>query len=284
MGLPEPTTDRTQMNADLAEFGYCLAADALAADQLASLGDAVDRVAREDAAAGRMFVDTNGNNQRLWQLLNRGPEFLALAEHPLALDLAGVVLGSRTPTDSAAHELPAFLLSSLTGNIAGPDGHPMSLHADQGYVNEPWPGAPLVCNGGWFIDDFTETNGATLVVPGSHLHNRRPDRSARSEARPAIGPAGTLLFLDGRTWHGTGANTTQDELRRAVFSYFCRPWIRLQENHSESLHPDIRASMSPTLRRLCGFDRFGPSVGMIDGMPPDDTRPSPTIRRYTASG
>ena len=284
MSLPKPTTDRAQMSADLVEHGYCLVADALGAEQLNALSDAVDRVAREDTAAGQRFLDTNGNNQRLWQLLNRGPEFLELAEHPLALDLAGEVLGNRASFGSAADDLPQFLLSSLTGNIAGPAGHPMTLHADQGYVHEPWPDYPLVCNGGWLIDDFTPTNGATLVVPGSHLLNRHPDRGAERDAVPVIGPAGTLLFLDGRTWHGTGANTTDGDIRRALFSYFCQQWIRLQENHSASLKPEVVASMSPTLRRLCGFDMFGRSLGMIDGLPTNDLAPSPTIRGYSEDG
>ena len=205
MSLPEPTTDRAQMSADLVEHGYCLVADALGAEQLNALSDAVDRVAREDTAAGQRFLDTNGNNQRLWQLLNRGPEFLELAEHPLALDLAGEVLGNRASFGSAADDLPQFLLSSLTGNIAGPAGHPMTLHADQGYVHEPWPDYPLVCNGGWLIDDFTPTNGATLVVPGSHLldtrtavpsatrcpSSDRPARCCSSTAAPGTAPAPT---------------------------------------------------------------------------------------------
>ena len=77
--LPRPTTDRARMSEDLDEHGYCLVADALSGKELAALQSAVDRAAREDIDSGNPFVDEGGANQRLWQLLNRGPEFVALA-------------------------------------------------------------------------------------------------------------------------------------------------------------------------------------------------------------
>ncbi len=65
----------------------------------------------------------------------------------------------------------------------------MELHADQGYVLPPWNG-PLVANLAWMLDDFTADNGATLVVPGSHLPNGRPDPLAHDEAIAAEALAG----------------------------------------------------------------------------------------------
>lgn len=265
--LPKPTSDRSQLSADLAEYGYCLVADALPGAKLKGLQAAVDRTAGEDIAGGLPFVDEGGANQRLWQLLNRGEEFVELAEHPVALELAGELLGNRTAYGIENDGLPQFLLSSLTANIAGYGGTPMLMHCDQGYVHEPWPDYPIVCNGGWLLDDFREENGATLAIPGSHKLNRNPATGEEKEAIPVEAPAGTLFFFDGRLWHGTGSNRTRT-LRRGIFSYFCQPWIRTQENHTASLDPEVAENASPVLRRLVGLDAYGISVGMINGLPP----------------
>ncbi|MEM7092301.1 MAG: phytanoyl-CoA dioxygenase family protein [Actinomycetota bacterium] len=275
--MPEPTSDLARAEADLCQHGYCLVAHALDPVEVAARRDAVDRSARADFEAGRAYVDSAGNNQRLWQLLNRGPEFVALAEHPLALRLATALLGEVTAFRGRGDGLPQFQLSSITANIAGPGGHKMILHADQGFHPEPWPAHPVVCNGGWLLDDFTAENGATLVVPGSHRSNHNPRYADAEQAVPIVGPAGTLFFFDGRLWHGTGENRT-DQLRRAVFTYYCQPWIRTQEAHVASLDPDVVDSASPLLRRLTGFDRYGETLGMIDGLPPrTDVDPAPHL-------
>lgn len=71
------------------------------------------------------------------------------------------------------------LLSNINANIAGPGGGKMVLHADQGYVIPPWPPEPLVANVIWMVDDFTEDDGATLMVPGSHRLGHEPFESIK---------------------------------------------------------------------------------------------------------
>ena len=66
------------------------------------------------------------------------------------------------------------------------------------------------CNVMWTVDDFTARNGATIVVPGSHLCGREPDPELDEDANwtPAMAPAGSFVVLDGRVWHSTGANVS----------------------------------------------------------------------------
>ena len=119
-------------------------------------------VARVEREAGidqdPKWVD-GPENQRVFGLLNKGAEFVELVEHPVVLALMEHLLDA------------AFLLSSITANVTGPGGYPMGLHYDQGYVPQPWPPVPLVANSIWMLDDFTEENGATRFVPGSHLED-----------------------------------------------------------------------------------------------------------------
>lgn len=271
-GLPEPTTDLDRARADLGTHGYCLVADALDDDQLTRLRADLVAVARQEVEAGRAYVDGGGANQRVWQLLNRGQAFCDLAVHPVGLALVDHLVGGYTAYGAADDGLPQFLLSSLTANIAGPGGAAMALHSDQGYIPLPWPDMPLVANIGWMLDDFTAANGATRIVPGSHRRGALPGPDVARLAVPAEGPAGTALVFDGRTWHGTGPNTTIDQRRHGVLAYYCRPWIRQQENSTTSVAAGVVDAAPPVLRRLLGFDRWH-TLGMIGGLPPDGALP-----------
>lgn len=251
--LPSPTNDLDRAGADLDEFGYCVVADVLDADTLQQARTALDDVAAAEVAAGCAYLEHDGANQRVWNLLNKGQPFLDLLVHPLARQLITGVLGK------------AHLLSSLTANIAGPGGLPMALHADQGYVPPPWP-RPVVCNIAWMLDDFTNANGATRVVPGSHRFDRNPGRD-QVDTAPAEGPAGAIMCFEGRLWHGTGANTTAGERRRAILSYHCAPFLRQQENVFRSIAPEVEAALTPELRSLLGYDTYF-GLGMVDGLDP----------------
>ena len=161
--------------------GYCIVPDVLDADEVAAACAALERAAAEDLAAGTAATYGPGDaNQRVWALLNRGDEFVGMALHPVALRFARAQLGSDV------------LLSNISANITGPGGdHEIGrLHTDQGFFPEPWPQV-VASNVAWFLDDFTEANGATLVVPGSHRASgtRRTTSSHRhppgSPGRPA---------------------------------------------------------------------------------------------------
>lgn len=265
--IPEPTTDRDRARLDLDRHGYCLVADALSKDEARALRARLVQAAADDVEVGAATFDSGGKNQRVWQLLNRGAEFCQLAEHPLALDLIGGLLGGHVPEHipgAADDELPNFLLSNIAANIAGPGGKPQYLHADQVFVPLPWPPFPLTASVMWMLDDFTPANGGTRIAPGSHVESRNADPAAEAQVTSVEGPAGTAFVFDGRVWHGTGANTT-DQRRHGILSYYSVPWLRQQENSTVSLNDDVRQTMSRTLRRLAGFDPYA-FYGMRNGV------------------
>ena len=250
-----PTTDLREARGDLDRHGYCLVEGALSSDQVAALRQRLVELAAAEVAAGTDYVYENGANQRVWALLNKGAVFVDLALHPLALELMEHLLGH------------GFLLSNIDANIAGPGGQPMFLHADQSFVPPPWPWPfPLVANIMWMLDDFTPENGATRVVPDSHLKGHGPELSGGAEPVPACAPAGTAMVFDGRLWHQTGANVTADERRHGILAYYCRPFMRQQENWFVSLRPEVLESAPGRLRQILGYDNYL-SLGMIDGMP-----------------
>lgn len=250
--LPPITDDVEEASEHLASYGVCRLEGALSPEAVDTLREGVRAAAAEDAAADQSYLYSGGANQRVWALFNRGPSFLELTENPAALRVIRSVLGSDA------------LLSNLSANVTGPGGSPMKPHWDQDWADRPWPYA-LVAHVIWMIDPFTEDNGGTLVWPGSHLLDDAPQGDGLV---PATGPAGTALVVDGRTWHGTGRNATADGERIGVLAYYCRPYIRQQENMTLSLSPGIRDALSAERRKLYGLD-FYEYLNMVGGPPRD---------------
>ena len=249
--LPDVTSDLDQACADLDELGVARIADVLSPSELDALRTRLVEQAAAERSAGVAFIDGGGANQRVWNLPSKGAAFRDLLRRPLVRTLARHVLDGD------------YCLSSHTANIAGPGGAPMVLHSDQGYAPRDIEMA-LTMNVMWMLVDFTEDNGATRLVPGSHRIPAEPPGDRPVATVPGVGPAGTALVFDGRIWHGTGANTTAAEYRYGVLTYFCRPWMRPQENYTLSTHPDVLASADDELRALLGL-RVWRTLGGVEG-------------------
>jgi ectoine hydroxylase-related dioxygenase (phytanoyl-CoA dioxygenase family) len=252
-----PTPDLDRALRDIETDGFTIIPDMLMGDALASTRDALYRAAECDRARGReqrlmLDYEHDRTNQRVANVLSRDPLFEDLAFHPAAVHFVKSVLG-----------WPA-LLSNFSANITGPGGGEMVLHADQIVVPEPWSDRPQGLNIGWCLDDFTEENGATRVVPGSHKHNRFPkgdDNLADTIALEA--KAGSMLVFESRLWHHTGNNITKDERRAGIFGWYTTSIYRTQENWFLSLKPEIRQFATDEMLVLLGYKAAG--LGVVNG-------------------
>lgn len=257
--LPPPAQTVDEGLEHIRSHGLCIIHDVLTGNTLKSAQEALYRAAEDERARGRggqWRYDFDATNQRLWNMLSRDPIFVDMAEHPMALDFVKAVIG-----------WPA-LLGNISANITGPGGGEMVLHADQGLFPEPWAADPQGLNVGWCIDDFTDENGATRVVPGSHQLNRspRPDEAmAPSVAMEA--PAGSIIVFESRLWHKTGFNKTSDRHRAGVFAWYSKPIYRPQENWFLSLNPSVRRFGSEELLTLLGYKTE--LMGLIYGDSPN---------------
>jgi len=258
--LRAPTTDVARALADLRHTGLCVIRDALTPDPLGEVRDAVYRAARSDRRRGREVkfagdYPEDDTNQRVWNLPSRDPIFLDLVEHPLALTFVRETIG-----------WPA-LLSNISANITGPGGGEMVFHADQTYMPQPWSGVQGI-NVIWCVDDFTEANGATRVVPGSHRLNRAPTEADHGVPTvPLEAPAGSMVVMEGRVWHKTGNNRTADQTRAGIFGWYTGPIYLPQENWWLSLDPSIRQFGSDNLLVLFGYRVT--SFGKVNGASPE---------------
>jgi len=177
------------------------------------------------------------------------------------------------------------IVSSFGANIAKKGGVRMDLHTDQWWAPDPvdrekdfLPTAsitrkkfnyeinknvinntdliarPSVSNVLIMINGMTFENGGTMVVPGSHLYGRHPEKKLDSDIKliAAEGPPGCAIITDGRLWHGTGANITE-EPRIAIIITFCGPQFRPQENYTYGLRKNLLKKLNDFQKELLGF-------------------------------
>jgi ectoine hydroxylase-related dioxygenase (phytanoyl-CoA dioxygenase family) len=257
--VPAPTRNLQQGLANIAEYGLTIVPEVLGGDVLKRTREALYRAAASDRARGReqkfgLDYAHDDTNQRVWNVLSRDPLFEDLAFHRVAVDYVKAVLG-----------WPA-LLGNISANITGPGGGEMVLHADQIFVPEPWPSAPQGLNVAWCLDDFTEANGATRFVLGSHKLNRAPRPDEDPPTAPMQAPAGSVVVFESRVWHKTGDNRTAGETRAGVFGWYTRPIYRTQENWFLSLRPEIRQFAGDEQLVLLGYRTVG--LGLVNGASP----------------
>jgi ectoine hydroxylase-related dioxygenase (phytanoyl-CoA dioxygenase family) len=98
------------------------------------------------------------------------------------------------------------------------------------------------------IDAFTEDNGGTLLVPGSHQRAEQPER----EAIPALCPAGSMIVFDSTLWHAAGANVSGRD-RLAVNQQFTQSFIKPQIDYVRALGDAAVLRQSPRTQQLLGW-------------------------------
>ena len=118
----------------------------------------------------------------------------------------------------------------------------------------------------WPLEEFTEANGATRIIPGSHRWiDRYPGPDVETTCVEM--PAGTALVYLGNVWHGGGANRT-DRIRLGVVLHYAVGWLRPVENHVLAVPPDVARDLPPRLQELLGYNIHPPFIGYVDGRHP----------------
>lgn len=161
------------------------------------------------------------------------------------------------------------LISSISSIAIGPGETAQPVHADDQIQPIGRPHPATVCNSMWALTDFTEANGATRIVPGSHKLDHNPPYDEHQETIAAEMTAGSVMIWNGSMWHGGGANTT-DSTRVGIAMNYCAGWIRQQENQQLGLPTDLVAQFTPRLRELCGFGVYHGLMGHINKQSPGE--------------
>jgi ectoine hydroxylase-related dioxygenase (phytanoyl-CoA dioxygenase family) len=190
--------------------------------------------------------------RRTGSMIARSPSFRPLAIHPLVTGTLDQVLGDHA-TSYQLH---------LTQVIDIGPGEPGQLvHRDQwAFDFFPFPsGYEVECHVMWAMTDFTELNGATRVIPGSHKWEDKL-RPQYEETVPAEMPKGSVFFYVGSVYHGGGANQS-DERRLGINVGYTLSWLRQEENQYLACPPDVARTIDEDLAKLIGYRRGAYALG-----------------------
>jgi len=240
-------------------------------------------LARIRAALAPHFVaDIKGRNDfeglctnRVYALLAKDPVFADLAIHPLALAFAEADLGADC------------LLSACLAINLQPGETVQPWHYDDSHYAAPRPRPSWGVSAFWAIDAMTADNGATELLPGSHLWDAEPpggaldaqafvrqaigdpahDPGAHADAIKAVLPAGSLMLAKGTLWHRGGANRS-DRPRLLITPQYCPGWTRQLENMALAVPPERARTLPARAQALIGYSIHPPFMGYVDGVHP----------------
>ena len=151
------------------------------------------------------------------------------------------------------------ILNSFTAlsNIPGEEGvFHKKVHRDiRGYSSD----VPIMLNMLIMLDDFTEDNGSTLLLPGSHLKLEAPsDNEFKNNAIKSTGVAGDIIIWNSNLFHASGTNNTSS-VRRALPITFSLPYYKQLLDYPKAIGYDKYDSYEEKIRRILGYESRVPA-------------------------
>jgi ectoine hydroxylase-related dioxygenase (phytanoyl-CoA dioxygenase family) len=200
----------------------------------------INKKYEEDGGTANFYP---GKTKRITALVARSETFRTFVTHPLMLSACDAIL-----KPNCVH----YQVHATAALKIGPGAREQVLHREEDpYQFFKVPRPRMILASMWAITDFTEANGGTKIVPGSHLWPA--DRVARpDEVVAAAMPAGSVLLWMGGTLHGAGANRT-DEWRYGVFLSYSLGWLRQEENQYIDVPGEIARTLDKRVRDLVGY-------------------------------
>jgi ectoine hydroxylase-related dioxygenase (phytanoyl-CoA dioxygenase family) len=254
--LMMPTMPATAASEDVArrllDDGYVVVTGLMDGTGLDAARADLDRVLRATPTGRNAFEGFT--TQRVYALFAKTRTFDTAATHPLLLGVLDEVLGH-------------YQLSAPVGIRIGPGEKAQILHRDDAIYPVPEPHPPLVVNTMWPLDEFTEQNGATRFIPGSHRWPQGRAPTVDDQVDTAVIAPGSVLFYLGSLWHGGGANQTAAP-RLGVILEYAAGWLRQQENHCLAVPREVARELPERLQELLGYNIYPPFVGYVDGVHP----------------
>lgn len=261
------------------EQGYVIIPDFFNAEEVADMCAEIDRLQKIEGQYGGHEVHIEPGALRLSNLFNKSPAFDRLLRC--------------APTLAAAHRLMGEIrVYSLNARNPAKGQGQQPLHSD---APRAYPEDWRVVNTMVMLDDMTEDNGPTRVVPGSHklvpinvpdinmaemkLIELTPEEEAIVPKDPqaqhpreihVTGKAGSIAVINGRIWHG-GTRNESGASRRVLHLAIGRRDIPQQFNEREHLTQALHDRAGPAERYLLDIEGATPTVDDPLAIP-DDAR------------
>jgi ectoine hydroxylase-related dioxygenase (phytanoyl-CoA dioxygenase family) len=169
---PKHVEQGMAMNPDQAVFelelyGYTVLPSVISAAEAAELARLVDDA---DARIGMDYSYDDAFARLVPCVPALGAQCMALVDNPQVLDVIERAIGLD------------LVLGSMNCRIVRPGDPDQGLHSDIPAVHRRVIGPPVMLQAVWMVDGFTEENGATRIIPGSHRH---PEAARSPASRPS---------------------------------------------------------------------------------------------------
>ena len=249
--------------ARIEQRGYTIVEDAIEPALVATLRDTIRRLERELHVRPRGTAAEGRATMRMYNLLAKDAAFQAMPVHPNVLPIAERLLDR------------GLLLSGMTAIDIGPGERPQPMHGDDIVMSRhlPRPHVTMMVTSMWALTDFTDDNGGTRFVPGSHRYAHTPespDAPIDVDVHALEMPAGAVMIFHGSLWHAGGANVTDDDWRLGVNVQYCPGFVRQQQNPYLGVPVEIAATFSDRLLELLGYRLYKGIMGHVDGASPGE--------------
>jgi ectoine hydroxylase-related dioxygenase (phytanoyl-CoA dioxygenase family) len=208
--------------------------------------------------------------RRAYALLAKTRALDSLVLHPRIAAICDAVL-------SVQHLLSAALAVDLL-----PGEVPQPWHADGAFYGVARPHPPIGISTVWALDDFTDENGATELLPGSHRSEDAFPVAACGAIR-AVMPAGSVIVYPDTLVHRSGANRS-DANRLGLTIQYCAGWARPIETMTLAVPRDVVRTLPERLQSLLGYSIYPPFIGYVDGAHPRRMLEAPASHPLPADG
>lgn len=194
--------------------------------------------------------------KRLHGLFSKSQKMQEVLLHPLFLDLAErMFIASGIAKDIRLSNTELMVLSK--------DQDVQTFHTDaaswqRAQNTEKQQGSEILVSANCALTDFTASNGATRVVPGSHLwpESRQPEEH---EVCLAVMPKGSALLYTGNAIHSGGANR-EAETRVGLYLGYVVSWLRPLENQLVTNKPEDVMALPERAQQLLDVSTGGFTV------------------------
>lgn len=220
------------------EHGYTAIEDVAPPEEMDELREAIHALSKPAGTLGSRGASF---------LLGRHPAIDRIATNPKILAFAEVSVGNGL----RASQFAASIMGKSDKPVAG------GIHADQNWLPAPFPEHNCVITFCIPCDGMTAEQGATRVVPGSHLNRRHPTpEESRSDTVPIEVPKGGVAVWDGSVWHGTGRRTV-DGFRTVLHATYQRLYTQPIDDYTYLLKDEEYMAAAPeAMRGLLGERLF----------------------------
>jgi ectoine hydroxylase-related dioxygenase (phytanoyl-CoA dioxygenase family) len=251
--------------------GYVVIPNLFSKEEIKEAKDLIDQnmekllkeAGRDSAVQGEYDDKKDGANLVqgkiiVWSLIYKGKIFEKMAQKKRIVDVFKKILGS------------SVVLGSFAARTVNPGDKPQLPHVDYPYFDmhsmDKYPhnmnfSFLMNCQSTIMIDDFTEDNGATALVPGSQKWGKYPKDTKKyfDECINVTGESGSAFLMTGACWHGSNESKKNSGDRRAILGQYLPGFVKPMEDWEKSSKfpggEDIKNNFSEDLKKLLfGYD------------------------------